>query len=306
MPSPIWKLPMSPPEKHANRMMHLGAAGWEITDGHTIVLLDPFPSRIRYKGKAFGTTDAPTHPGDERPVYGLDDPVYSDVAEIDRRIRGAHYILVSHSHFNHCMDVPYIACKYGAKIIGSSSSANIAAAYGVPDEQIYAVHGGQDYQFPELSVRVIPSLHSPLAGRHYYDGETVPRTVKAPMRLGEFVEGGTYAYLLRMGGREILMFGSMNYIEREIEGLRPDAALVAAGKARLNLYDYTGRLLRALGHPSLVVATHWDVQALPYGASQDEALAQAETFAQEVREVSPRARVVIPRHFETVVLGASE
>ncbi len=288
------------------RMTHLGAAGWEITDGRTIVLLDPFPSRIRYKGKAFGNTDAPAYPGDNRPIYGLDDPVYSDIEEIDRRINGAHYILVSHSHFNHCMDVPYIARKYGSKVIGSGSTANIMAAYGVPDAQIYAVHGGQDYQFPEISVRVVPSLHSPLAERHYFDSDTVPRNLKVPMRLGEFAEGGTFAYLLRIGGREILMFGSMNFIEREVEGLRPDAALVAAGKARLHLYDYTGRLLRALGHPKLVVATHWDVQAAPYGAPQDDALAQAATFVEEVRRTSPQARVVLPLHFETVVLEPGE
>jgi L-ascorbate metabolism protein UlaG (beta-lactamase superfamily) len=124
------------------------------------------------------------------------------------------------------------------------------------------------------------------------------------MRLGEFAEGGTFAYLLRIGGRQVLMFGSMNFIEREVEGLRPDAALVAAGKARLYLHDYTGRLLRALGHPKLVVATHWDVQAAPYGAQQDAALAQAETFVEEVRRTSPGARVVVPRHFDTVVLEA--
>lgn len=283
-------------------MTHLGAAGWEITDGKTVVLLDPFPSRIRYRGKAFGNIDAPSYPGDSRPIYGLDDPVYSDIEEIDRRINGADYILISHSHFNHCMDMPYIARKYGAKVIGSGSTANIAGAYEVPDSQIYAVHGGEDYQFPELSVRVVPSLHSPLADRHYFDSDTVPKTVKAPMRLGEFAEGGTLAYLLRLGGHQILMFGSMNFIEREVEGLRPDVVLVAAGKARLHLYDYTMRLLRALGHPPLVVATHWDVQAAPYGAPQDEALAQAETFVEEVQLASPGARVIIPRHFETIVL----
>jgi len=283
-------------------MTHLGAAGWQFTDGNTIILLDPFPSRIRYKGKAFGSTDAPSYPGDNRPIYGLDDPVYSDVAEIDRRITGAHYILISHSHFNHCMDMPYIARKYGAKVIGSGSTANVARAYGVPDDLIYAVHGGEDYQFPELSVRVIPSLHSPLADRHYFDSDTIPASVKAPMRLGEFAEGGTFAYLLRFNARQILMFGSMNFIEREVEGLRPDAVLVAAGRARLNLYDYTGRLLRALGHPKLVVATHWDVQAAPYGAPQDDALAQAETLVDEVKRVSPGARVVVPRHFDTVAL----
>lgn len=284
------------------RMTHLGAAGWQFTDGKTIVLFDPFPSRIRHKGKAFGTTDAPSYAGDNRLIYGLDDPVYSDTAEIDRRITGAHYILISHSHFNHCMDMPYIACKYGAKVIGSGSTANVARVYGVREEQIYAVHGGEDYQFPELSVRVIPSLHSPLADRHYFDSDTIPASVKVPMRLCEFAEGGTFAYLLRFSGRQILVFGSMNFIEREIDGLRPDAALVAAGKARLNLHDYTGRLLRALGHPKLVVATHWDVQAAPYGAPQDDALAQAQTFVDEVKQVSPAARVVVPRHFDTVLL----
>lgn len=33
------------------------------------------------------------------------------------------------------------------------------------------------------------------------------------------IEGGTLAYLIRIGGRQILAFGSMNYIEREIDGL---------------------------------------------------------------------------------------
>ena len=58
-------------------------------------------------------------------------------------------------------------------------------------------------------------------------------------------------YLLRIGGQQILIMGSMNYIEREMEGLRPTVALVGANPFRQEIHDYTGRLLRALGNPPL-------------------------------------------------------
>lgn len=96
----------------------------------------------------------------------------------------------------------------------------------------------------------------------------------------------------------------MNYIEREVDGLRPDIVLVAAARPRLEIHDYTGRLLRALGRPPIVVAAHWDNQGWPFGAPQDEALAQAETFVAGVRAVAPRSRVVVPGHLDTVVVGA--
>jgi hypothetical protein len=57
------------------------------------------------------------------------------------------------------------------------------------------------------------------------------------------------AYLLRLAGHQVLIMGSMNYIEREMEGLRPDLALVGANSQRREIYDYAGRLMRALGHP---------------------------------------------------------
>ena len=31
------------------RLTHLGAAGWEITDGQTTILMDPYLSRLRYR-----------------------------------------------------------------------------------------------------------------------------------------------------------------------------------------------------------------------------------------------------------------
>jgi hypothetical protein len=71
-----------------------------------------------------------------------------------------------------------------------------------------------------------------------------------------------------------------------------------AARRRLEIYDYTGRLMRALGLPRVVFATHWDEQSFPFGAPQDDRLREAEVFVREVKKVSPRTRVVLPGHFE--------
>ncbi|HEX9819883.1 MAG TPA: hypothetical protein VGD07_09750 [Methylomirabilota bacterium] len=69
----------------AVRLKHLGAAGWEITAGDLTILLDPYLSRLRYRGR-FGGVDAPAFPGDSRPVFGPDDDLVPDTATIDAHV----------------------------------------------------------------------------------------------------------------------------------------------------------------------------------------------------------------------------
>ena len=282
-------------------LTHLGAAGWEITDGKHVILLDPYFSRLRITGQ-FGTYTTPPVPGDTRQVFGPEDELIPDTAAVDAHVTRADFILHSHSHFNHTIDMPQIARKTGATVIGTESTMNLARAGGVPESQLLGVHGGEDWDFGWLSVKVIPSLHSALNGKHFFDTRVVSRHFHGPRRLGQDIEGGTLAYLLRFAGYQILWFGSMNYIEREVAGLRPDVAMIAAARQRLEIYDYTGRLMRALGFPRIVFATHWDEQSFPYGAAQDERLREAAVFVREVKAVSPRSRVILPRHFERHVL----
>lgn len=288
--------------KNQVTLTHLGAAGWEISDGQTTILTDPYLSRLRYTG-LMGSASTPPLPGDARKAYGPRDELVPDTAAIDARIARADCILVSHSHFNHTLDVPHIARRTGALVVGSQSTLHLMRAAGVPPAQLIGAHGGEDFEFGSFSLQVIPSLHSALLGKRYFDARVVPPDVCGPRCHGDDVEGGTFMYLVRLGGKSILWSGSMNYIEREVEGLRADAAVIAAGRQRLEIRDYTGRLLRATGFPPVVFANHWDEQSLPFGAPQDERLREAEVFAAEVRAAAPGTRVVIPGHFERHVLG---
>ena len=219
----------------------------------------------------------------------------------------ADYIVITHGHPDHALDAGYISRKTGATIIGHETAANLARAYGVTDSSLITVIGGEDYEFGDFSLRVIPNIHSALDKKHYYNNTrgivgTAPRSLKAPLRRKEYVEGGNLAYLLRIAGHEILIMGSMNYIEREMEGLRPDIALVGANSQRLEVYDFTGRLLRALGKPALVIPSHADAYGDPKPSAA--ALADRKRFQQEVAAASPSSHYLFPKWFEPIVVAA--
>jgi hypothetical protein len=116
------------------------------------------------------------------------------------------------------------------------------------------------------------------------------------------VEGGTLAYLLTIGGHGILVFGSMNYIESELQGLRPDVALIGAMPERNNIEEYTPRLMRVLGNPPLVIPTHWDRFNVPYTVSQEPAVGRLQSFLDEVKAASPTTRVIVPEYFKPIAL----
>lgn len=291
------------PARPAVEITYLGNAGWQISDGKLVILVDPWLSEFRKK------------PPDEQ-LTGDDEITAPDPQSIDAHVGKADYILITHGHEDHMLDAPYIAKKTGAVIICTESAANIARAWGVGDEfrpehvdlskigkqPLIVVRGGEDYQFEGFSLAVIPSLHTALMDKRYNDGfwaGSTPPGLKAPLHESDYREGGTLIYLLRIAGHQILVMGSMNYIERNLTGLRPDIALIGAGPSRNQLYHYTARLMHALGNPPVVFPTHWD----DYGTKpRAEALKQVDTFVAEVRAASPGTRVIVPEYFTPIEL----
>jgi len=298
----------SPGEKNTRiTLTYLGTAAWQITDGETVILVDPYLSRILVPPPGPGSAALGRVAGDTRPEHQWEEVVPPDVATIDRHIPRADFVLVTHTHIDHVMDVPHIALKTHATVIGTESTENILRAYGVSEDQLITVRGGEDYEFGKFSLKVIPSLHTALGHKHYFSSKTFPSGMKAPLTLGQMnPEGRTLAYLIRFHGHQILVFGGMNYIEREIDGLSPDVVLVGASGARREIYDYTARLLRDLHFPSLVLPTHWDNFLAPYEASQQPALDALQSFVEEVKAASPKTKVIIPKYFEPISLEATD
>lgn len=117
-------------------------------------------------------------------------------------------------------------------------------------------------------MRAIPSLHLALNGRHYFDCSVIPSTVDVPLRRRDLAEGSTLAFLIRVGRHQILVFGSNNFIENAIVGLRPDVLIagpdiVRFGPPRKETIGTLRGLMQMLNCPSKVLPTHWDNFMLP-------------------------------------------
>jgi L-ascorbate metabolism protein UlaG (beta-lactamase superfamily) len=264
-------------------LTYLGVAGWQIDDGRTTLLFDPYFSR---------------------PALADDAKIVSDEKAVATRVPPhAELVLVGHSHVDHLLDAPSVARLTGAQIMGTESTAHYAHAAGTPADKVITVKGGEDFEFGAFSVRVIPSLHSALGDKHVFGAsQTIPAEVKLPMAFVDFkkTEGGTLAYLARLGGHEVLFLDTANFIERELEGLRPDVVIVATG-LRAEIHDYTCRLMRALGKPPLVFANHFDEWTEPTRPTRDlpdETKSDLARFADEVHACSPTTRVVVPEPFQ--------
>lgn len=261
------------------------------------MLVDPYLTRAKYG------SNRSWDPGDTRPTYSRADTMVSDRPLIDRHVPRADFILIQHSHPDHIMDVPYLAHRTGAVVIGHESAINVMRAYDVPAEQLITVRGGEDYDFGDVSIRVIPSLHSPLNDKRYFQSALIPATARRPMRINELVEGGSLMFLVRIAGHEVLTMGSMNYIEREVEGLRPDVALVGAAPSHLEITNYTPRLMEALGYPPYVFPTHADNFQAPYGSDVAYRTEWVNSFIAEVAEAAPNAFTAQPLHLETIEIS---
>lgn len=259
----------SAPPRAPITLTYLGVAGWSIESSGKTILVDPYLSRPN-----------------------LDGPIVSDPAAIAKHAPArADAIVIGHSHVDHLLDAPAVAKVTGASIIGSDSTARVALASGVPKQQVIPIKGGEDYAFAGYSIRVIPGLHSALDHKQTFGK---PITVVPPVKFDDWEEGGAFNYLVRVGGHEVFVQSSANFIEREIEGLRPDIAIIATG-LREEIHDYTCRMMHALGEPAIVLVNHFDNWRAP---PVDEPVSEdMQKFIAEVAACSPKTRVIVPKHF---------
>jgi L-ascorbate metabolism protein UlaG (beta-lactamase superfamily) len=251
----------------------LGTAGWEIQLGKTTILIDPFLTRKDRSMDAEWKTD-------EEAVLKV--------------IKGADYIFAGHSHHDHIGDVPFIAKRFGSKIIGSRTTTNLALTAGVDKSQVITISGGEKLDFKDFSVQVIESRHGWRQGRPpRKENEEIYRPWRGPIRGRDFVDGGSYLYYFTFGKHRVLHQSTGNVIEEKLKGLRPDFVLMNSGHQGYDL----SRVLKIL-NPKVIIVHHFDDWAAPFSEGiLDGNRRRAQRVAKDIRAVNSDIKVVIPDYF---------
>ncbi|THV26546.1 MBL fold metallo-hydrolase [Glycomyces paridis] len=268
----------------------LGTNAWEVTGGAGTFLVDPYLSRTYTGATVEGAFDPKTR-------------LTVDEAAVDAHVGAADAILVTHGHFDHIADIPYVAEKTGATVLGTETHLNLLRAMGAPEAQLAQVGGGELYRFEDWTVEVFPASHG-VSGRHkslLFPGTRPGPAPKRPERIEDLVEGGSLAYLLTYGTVSLFFNGTPAFHEREVAGIRPTVLFMQGPNPHYPRYEE--RIMAATGHPPYVIPTHWDDYELPLTEPAVD-LFGAAALGERLAEVSPDSRYVLLDHLESFTIEA--
>jgi L-ascorbate metabolism protein UlaG (beta-lactamase superfamily) len=267
------------PQAQRVTLKWLGTAGWEIQFAQTKILIDPFLTRKQSVAAEEWKTD-------EEAVLNV--------------ISGADYIFAGHSHADHIGDIPFIAKRFGAKVIGSRTTVNLSLSAGVDKALLTTISGGEKLDFKDFSVQVIESQHGVLnrgGQKRQPKSAEITSPLSGPTLGKHFVEGGSYLYYFTFGKLRLLDQSTGNFIEENLHGLEPDVAILAENSN----YDWTEaiKILR----PKTVIVHHYDDWHVPLSSGMTAAVRRrAQRLEREVKSVDRNIKVIIPQFLKTITL----
>ncbi|TGL49273.1 MBL fold metallo-hydrolase [Leptospira wolffii] len=235
------------------RVTYLGTSSLLIDDGETQILTDGFFSRPSIWKTMF--TKIASNPEEIRYVMLL--------AGINR-LKG---IFVCHSHFDHAMDSPFIAKETGAKLYGSKSTLQIGRGGELPETQMILFEPGKKITIGKFKVTVLASKHTPpfkILGKTNASDPNRPdleEPLSQPVKTEEYIEGGTYDFLVEHGKNSLLIKGSTNYIEGAWKDLKVDALFLGIAMLAKQDREFQEKYYKeTVGTvtPKVVVPIHWD------------------------------------------------
>jgi len=219
----------------------LGVSGYRLTHEGKTLYVDPFVSRVPLSYLLRRTPALPDPDQIERFF-----PAEQDVVAV----------LVGHTHWDHAVDAPAVARRYGCSAYGSSSLAALMRLHGLGD-RVVEVEPYRTYELGPFEVTFVPSAHSklvlglavPFAGEltcEHLDG-------LAP---GAYRCGRVWGIHISVAGITLYHQGSADLIDDAVRHRGVDVFL--AGIAGRNFTErYWERILPRLD-PAIVVPTHYD------------------------------------------------
>ncbi|WP_282796140.1 MBL fold metallo-hydrolase [Streptomyces sp. CC224B] len=263
----------------------LGTSGWRMDLARgartATVLVDPYVTRFD-TGLFSGSFDPDTR-------------LRTDKALVREHAGTPEVVCVTHTHWDHLNDVPYLARSTGARVIGTETTYQVLRSFGVDAGQISVVKGGEVLDFDGYVVEVASSRHSRNGSYSYFAPGTLNAPpAAAPRTISDLPEGDTLAFKVTPdGGPSALFMGASDFDERSFAGLEPDIAMVAVASSA-STYRYVPRLLQTLGHPDVLVPVHWDDFEKPLSRPPRKDGTGLDDFLAQAREVSPASRLVVP------------
>lgn len=229
----------------------LGVSGYRLSYQGVSIFIDPYVSRVPLRTLLLRRRALP------------DRSLISRYLGAPGKVAG---VLVGHTHFDHAIDAPALARRFGTKAYGSASLVHLMRLHGLGGLAVEVVPH-RAYELGPFVVRFVPSRHSKLLfGRKVpMDGELtcehlhglVPTAYKC---------GAVWGIRIEVAGISLYHQGSADLDDDELRD-EPVDVFLAGVAGRSVTPRYWERVLPRLD-PSLVVPTHYDNFFAPLGGDE--------------------------------------
>lgn len=258
----------------------LGVSGYRMTYEDSTIFIDPYVSRAPLKSLLLRRTALHDNKMIDRYIYP------------HGKVEG---VLVGHTHFDHAIDAPQIARKFGAKAYGSSSLQTLMNLHGLAGQTVVA-QAGKTYELGPFNVRFIRSAHSKLIL-----GKKVPMSGELTcdhlhgLTPGAYKCGQVWGIRIEVAGASFYHQGSADLLDDELPSERVDFFLAGVA-GRFVTRNYWARILAKLD-PQTIIPTHYDNFFKPLDQPLTPvAKAKLDELPEEIAAVSASATIAaLPR-----------
>lgn len=257
---------------------HWGVSAILISDGTTSLFIDPFFSRP--EGVISLATNALIPPDPEKIQNGL------NAAGVDH----LDAVLVSHSHYDHAMDVGIVANLTGATLVGSDSTLNIGRGAGMAPAALSLAEPGEPQTFGDFRITFIPSRHAGATGGKPTGDITAP--LRPPAHYLDYKLGGAWSILIEHSRGRILHHASAGWLDGALARFQAETVLL--GVALIDDLDaYLQQAVDAVG-ATRVIPVHWDdfTRPLTPGVRPMPVVVDLPRFFQDMKTLRPAVQVL--------------
>lgn len=259
-----------------------GASAFEFRFRDTILLVDPFLSRPNI-------------------LKILLSELKPNKKLLEKHFRKADYILVSHGHYDHIMDVPYVALLSKAKVCCSASASFILLACKLPHNQFQIISAGDVLQLGDILVRVVKSRHN-----SFFLGEVPFKGVltappKPPLKASDYKVGEVFGFDLAFDDYHVYLTASSNLIDESLLNIKADTLILS-----LAGYQYTNNYLERIINtikPTTIIPSHHDNFTFPlsWGKISPPTYSHKKTLS-EIRQFDPSVDIVDLDFFQEYII----
>ena len=250
----------------------LGVAGVELRADDQVLAIDPFFTRPSLKG--------------------LVQPVRSDANLVAEKMPSCDYILVTHSHWDHLLDVPELMRQTNARAYGSANTCQLLRLHGVPESSINEMKVGERISLGIFNVEVITGQHSRIPFGWIFNGSLKPG-LHPPLRLQDYRMDVCLGYCITVMGMRVLVCAA-----------QPQPAETLFVVAQESERYYLSLFKEVLPHT--IVPIHWDNFLRPLSKPLRRFTRPGRMSVRRLtglaHDVLPEVNVIIPEIFRKYLL----